>query len=148
MRELSTSRRDHALGAAGDVVLPAIGATVGVALTGEPILVAHAGTAHVGLIVRPRLARRLVRTWNRRGELPCPATLDDAALGRGLRRPDLICFRWATGHAVRVIDGRLSLVLHVRGHHDQPGLRVECCVDAGLIRALEAATTPSRRHPR
>ena len=114
-----------------DVVLPADSFTIGTSLARKPILVAHTGQAHLGLVLGRRFRRQLARARKAasprmRPRSPVP---DDETFEPRRHDPPVIAFRHATAHELRVRDGVIHLTLHAAGEHGKPDVHVELRLD-------------------
>jgi hypothetical protein len=115
-----------------EVLLPAEGYTVGTSLDRRPILVAHTGQAHIGIVVDRRLRRRLERAYRAASASARQAGLDDLSYDQRRDPGPVIPFRRATAHDVRVSGGAVHLTLHAVGERGRPDVHVELRLDPAL----------------
>lgn len=108
-----------------DVVLPAEGFTVATSRDRKPILVAHTGRAHLGLVLDRRTQRRLARAYDAAARLARRRTPDSLPSGDRTDPAPVIRFRHATAHELRVVGGAVHLTLHAVGDPDKPDVHVE-----------------------
>jgi hypothetical protein len=130
-------------------VLPADGSSLATALSGTLMLVAHTGSAHLGVPVDRTLLQGLARAqgiadgafyggWARErwAGSACPTTTEADPSVAFLGLPATIPLRHATSHSFAVSGTDIHLMLHAARDPVRPEVHVELRLDRGLIAQL------------
>ena len=143
MRE-RRARADRGTGCAawrGVAFLPATGATLARSLTGGMVLVAHTGSAHLGVVVDRALVRAVA--WARPALVTAAGSPDHTAQEVDL--PEVIGFRHADSWSLALGEGRAHLTLHAIVAPGRPEVHVQLRLDPVLAGRIAEHGVP--RHP-
>lgn len=127
--------------------LPAEARTVGTSRSGDLVIVAHSGNAHLAVVVDRAFVRGLEDALARTGPYAPPAVpLDDERLDHDVELPEEIRFRHAKVRDFTVCGADVYAVLEAAGDPREPDVYVDLRLDPDLLRRIEVHRNRVRVH--